>query len=80
MRAIEVTRGQLRSACLLDVAEPGLEMGGLVQTLAIGICEPMLRLCRDGTGSLLRGGSDSLLDMNQSVVSWMYPRPPISHE
>lgn len=36
MRAIEVTRGQLRSACLLDVAEPGLEMGGLVQTLAIG--------------------------------------------
>ena len=39
MRALAVTPGQPRSACLLDVPEPGLEMGSLlVQTLAIGIC------------------------------------------
>lgn len=39
MRALAVTPGQPHSACLLDVPEPGLEMGSLlVQTLAIGIC------------------------------------------
>ena len=39
MRALAVTPGKPRSAYLLDVPEPGLEMGSLlVQTLAIGIC------------------------------------------
>jgi threonine dehydrogenase-like Zn-dependent dehydrogenase len=39
MRALAVTPGQARSACLLDVPEPSPEMGSLlVQTLAMGIC------------------------------------------
>lgn len=37
MRALAVTPGQARTACLLDVPEPGPEMGSLlVQTLPLG--------------------------------------------
>jgi glucose 1-dehydrogenase len=69
MRALAVTPGQAGTACLLDVPEPGPEMGGLlVQTLEIGTCGTDVEIVSGRCGWPPRDGSASLARINWSCV------------